>query len=83
MLHECFGDDALMRQLHISDLTDEEMKCLKNEGMLQLLHSRDSVGRRTFFAFFGPKAKFDTQIFTVHIVTGQLCESITLILIEN
>ena len=46
VLHKYFGDIALMRQLYISDLRSEELKFLKNEGMVQLLHSRDSVGRR-------------------------------------
>jgi len=46
-----FGDILLRRQLYVSDLTVEDIKFLK-DGMIQLLNSRDSSGRRIFAGFF-------------------------------
>jgi len=45
LLVEYFGDYALQRQLFLSDLNKEEMKILK-DGTLQILPSRDTLGRR-------------------------------------
>ena len=42
---EWFGEVSLLRQIFISDLTKRERKCLK-EGSMQLLPTRDSLGRR-------------------------------------
>lgn len=43
---EMYGEVSLLRQIFISDLTKKERKCLK-EGAMQLLPTRDSLGRRT------------------------------------
>ncbi len=42
---EVYGEVSLLRQIFISDLTKRERKCLK-EGSMQLLPTRDSLGRR-------------------------------------
>jgi len=43
-----FGDVALTRQLYMSDLSDAEIKLLL-DGFVQVLPSRDRIGRRIFF----------------------------------
>eukprot|EP00534_Pseudo-nitzschia_fraudulenta_P004738 CAMPEP_0201134834 /NCGR_PEP_ID=MMETSP0850-20130426/52862_1 /ASSEMBLY_ACC=CAM_ASM_000622 /TAXON_ID=183588 /ORGANISM="Pseudo-nitzschia fraudulenta, Strain WWA7" /LENGTH=113 /DNA_ID=CAMNT_0047405863 /DNA_START=1 /DNA_END=338 /DNA_ORIENTATION=- len=50
-MFELFGDIALKRPLMMTDLTKREMRYLK-KGQLQVLPSRDRVGRR-IFAFSG------------------------------
>jgi hypothetical protein len=45
LLIEYFGDFALQRQLFLTDLNKDEMKMLK-EGTLQILPTRDTLGRR-------------------------------------
>lgn len=52
VLRTFFGDVSLTRQLYLSDLTDDEIKFLM-DGMVQLLPSRDPVGRRILFVFSG------------------------------
>ena len=50
VLHRHYGDVALTRQLRVSDLTEAELKFFK-DGIIQMLPSRDSAGRRMFFSF--------------------------------
>lgn len=50
-IHELFGDVAFRRPLMMTDLTNREQRYLKR-GQVQLLPSRDRVGRR-IFAFSG------------------------------
>mmetsp|Transcript_6428 Transcript_6428/g.15601 ORF Transcript_6428/g.15601 Transcript_6428/m.15601 type:complete len:532 (-) Transcript_6428:315-1910(-) len=45
MLCELFGESALTRRLHITDLGEEETEYMK-EGHFQVLPSRDRLGRR-------------------------------------
>jgi hypothetical protein len=51
LIHDLFGDIAFKRPLMLMDLTSREMRYLK-KGQMQLLPSRDRVGRR-IFAFSG------------------------------
>jgi len=51
LMHELHGDIGLKRPLMMTDLTIREMRYLK-KGQMQLLPSRDRVGRR-IFAFSG------------------------------
>lgn len=55
LLFEYYGDCGLMRQLYLSDLGTEELKFLK-AGHIQLLPSRDRMGRR-ILAFVGSVGK--------------------------
>jgi hypothetical protein len=55
LLIEYYGDCALMRQLYVSDLGTEELKLFK-AGNIQLLPSRDRMGRR-ILAFVGGVGK--------------------------
>mgnify|MGYP003336145436 CR=1 FL=1 len=77
VLHEYFGDDALKRQLYISDLTTEEIRYLKNKGEFQLMNSTDSVGRRIYFVFFAAshysllRIKRRIHVFLLHSVVAE------------
>jgi len=48
VLHNYYGDVSLTRQLRMSDLTKQEIKFLK-DGIIQLLPSRDPLGRNIRF----------------------------------
>jgi len=51
LMYDIFGDIAFKRPLMMTDLTNREIRYLK-KGQMQLLPSRDRVGRR-IFAFSG------------------------------
>lgn len=88
-LWDKFGDIALMRQLYMSDLNNDEMKFLK-KGFIQILPFRDTVGRR-IVAHLGSNGGTEFALETVERVatyiqysiigedeTSQLMGSITL-----
>jgi len=57
-----FGEIALMRQLYMSDLSNEELRFLK-KGYMQILPFRDRVGRR-ILANLGSYGGFDFSMET-------------------
>merc|ERR1712238_133533 len=65
-----FGDSGLQRQLYISDLNRDELKCLK-AGEQQLLPSRDRMGRRIVYSI--RRDKFLIVDRSIRIIVFLLC----------
>eukprot|EP00531_Pseudo-nitzschia_arenysensis_P001338 CAMPEP_0116121494 /NCGR_PEP_ID=MMETSP0329-20121206/3727_1 /TAXON_ID=697910 /ORGANISM="Pseudo-nitzschia arenysensis, Strain B593" /LENGTH=531 /DNA_ID=CAMNT_0003615311 /DNA_START=273 /DNA_END=1868 /DNA_ORIENTATION=- len=57
---DLYGEDSLLRQLFITDLTKRERKLLK-EGSMQLSPTRDSLGRRTMFLLGNVGENYSTR----------------------
>jgi len=78
-LSESFGEQALLRQLYLSDLSKDEERFLK-KGLKQLLPSRDRFGRR-LIAHFGSYSNEYTFQVRAKVVTylcfGVLAEDLT------
>jgi hypothetical protein len=77
LLYLLFGDDALTRPLALRDLTKREIRYLR-KGQMQLLPSRDRVGRR-IFAFsgcddwhFNIREKYRINIYLVDVMSDDV-----------
>ena len=77
-MYKYFGDVALTRQLRVSDLNDDEIKFLKNDGVIQVLHSRDSAGRRVLVRFLSFAHQFNASLMrpTIYLVYSVLPEDV-------
>jgi hypothetical protein len=79
LLVEYFGDFALQRQLFLSDLNKDEMKMLK-EGTIQILPTRDTLGRRIMVFIGNVGASYTLQIINkvgLYLIFQILAEDIT------
>jgi len=80
-LFDFFGDIALQRQLYLSDLGSTELRFFRS-GTIQVLPSRDRVGRRVL-AFVGRNQAFDEEEFeascrsTLYLLWAVLGEDVT------
>lgn len=78
-LYECFGEQALLRQLYQSDLSKDEERFLK-KGLKQILPSRDRFGRRMMahFGSYSTEYTFETRSKVVtYLCFGVLAEDLT------
>lgn len=77
LLHLLFGDDSLTRPLAMTDLTKRELRYLR-KGQMQLLPSRDRVGRR-IYAFsgcddwhFNIREKYRVNIYLIDVLSDDI-----------
>lgn len=78
-LVESFGEQALLRQLYLSDLSKEEERFLK-KGLKQILPTRDRFGRRLMahFGSYSNEYSFDVRSKVVtYLCFGVLAEDLT------
>ena len=78
-LVESFGEQALLRQLYLSDLSKDEERFLK-KGLKQLLPTRDRFGRRIMahFGSYSNEYTFETRSKVVtYLCFGVLAEDLT------
>eukprot|EP00536_Pseudo-nitzschia_multiseries_P013055 jgi/Psemu1/245100/estExt_Genewise1.C_5330025 len=78
-LLECFGEQALLRQLYLSDLSKDEERFLK-KGLKQLLPSRDRFGRRVIAHFGSYSYEYTFKVrakVATYLCFGVLAEDLT------
>jgi len=79
LLFEYFGEISLLRQLFLSDLSKDELKMLK-EGTLQILPSRDVLGRRILVFLGNVGSSYSIQIVNkvaIFLIFQILAEDVT------
>ena len=79
VLVQYFGEVSLLRQIFLSDLSKNERKLLK-EGELQLLPSRDSLGRRILFVLGNVGANYtfeERDRVGIYMIFQVLAEDVT------
>lgn len=78
-LVDSFGEQALMRQLYLSDLSKEEERFLK-KGLKQILPTRDRFGRRLMAHFGSYSNEYPFELRTkvvTYLCYGVLAEDLT------